>query len=68
MERFGLYKYILNAPRVLQIIGHDDYRTILERAKLEKEVDFKVTVSEILNVAKNARKIAKEAKAIVRSK
>lgn len=62
-------KYILNAPRVLQIIGHDDYRTILERMeKLQKEIDFEKSVSEILNVAKNAEKIAKEAKAITRSR
>ncbi len=62
-------KYILNAPRVLQIIGHDDYRTILERMeKLQKEIDFEKSVSEILNVAKNAEKIAKEAKAIARSR
>lgn len=62
-------KYILNAPRVLQIIGHDDYRTILERMeKLQKEIDFEKSVSQILEVAKNAEKIAKEAKAIARSK
>ena len=62
-------KYILNAPRVLQIIGHDDYRTILERMeKLQKEIDFEKSVSEILNVAKNAEKISKEAKAIASSR
>lgn len=62
-------KYILNAPRVLQIIGHDDYRTILERMeKLQKEIDFEKSVSQILEVAKNAEKIAKEAKAIARSR
>ncbi|MDD3008851.1 MAG: hypothetical protein PHQ70_08295 [Arcobacter sp.] len=62
-------KYILNAPRVLQIIGHDDYRTILERIeKLQKEIDFEKSVSQILEVAKNAEKIAKEAKAIARSR
>lgn len=62
-------KYILNAPRVLQLIGHDDYRTILERMeKLQKEIDFEKSVSQILEVAKNAEKIAKEAKAIARSR
>lgn len=62
-------KHILNAPRVLQVIGHIDYRNILERIeKLESEVDFNATVAKILEVAKNAEKIAKEAKAIARSK
>lgn len=62
-------KYILNAPRVLQLIGHDDYRIILERMeKLQKEIDFEKSVSQILEVAKNAEKIAKEAKAIARSR
>ena len=60
---------ILNAPRVLQVIGHIDYRNVLERIeKLESEVDFNATVAKILEVAKNAEKIAKEAKAIARSK
>lgn len=36
--------------------------------KLQKEIDFEKSVSEILNVAKNAEKIAKEAKAIARSR
>lgn len=60
---------ILNAPRVLQVIGHIDYRNVLERIeKLESKVDFNATVAKILEVAKNAEKIAKEAKAIARSK
>ncbi len=60
---------ILNAPRVLQVIGHIDYRNVLERIeKLESEVDFNATVAKILEVAKSAEKIAKEAKAIARSK
>ena len=60
---------ILNAPRVLQVIGHIDYRNVLERIeKLESELDFNATVAKILEVAKNAEKIAKEAKAIARSK
>lgn len=62
-------KHILNAPRVLQTIGHIDYRNVLERIeKLESEVDFNATVAKILEVARNAEKIAKEAKAIARSK
>lgn len=60
---------ILNAPRVLQVIGHIDYRNVLERIeKLESEVDFNATVAKILEVAKSAEKIAKEAKAIARNK
>ena len=60
---------ILNAPRVLQVIGHIDYRNVLERIeKLESEVDFNATVAKILEVAKSAEKIAKEAKAIAKSK
>lgn len=64
-----LIKYILNSSRVLQIIGHIDYRNVLERIeKLENEVDFNATVAKILEVSRNAEKIAKEAKAIARSK
>lgn len=60
---------ILNAPRVLQVIGHIDYRNVLERIeKLESKVDFNATVAKILEVAKSAEKIAKEAKAIAKSK
>lgn len=61
--------YILNSPKVLQVIGHNDYRAILERIeKLENDIDFNATVSKVLDIAKNAQKIAKEAKAIARSK
>lgn len=64
-----LIKYILNAPRVLETIGHIDYRNVLERIeKLENEVDYNAKVSEILEVARRAETIAKEAKAIARSK
>lgn len=64
-----LIKYIVNAPRVLEIIGHIDYRNILERIeKLENEVDYNAKVAEILEVARRAETIAKEAKAIARSK
>ncbi len=65
----GLIKYILNAPRVVETIGHIDYRNILERIeKLDNEVDFNAKVAEILEVARRAETIAKEAKAIARSK
>jgi hypothetical protein len=64
-----LIKYILNAPRVLETIGHIDYRNVLERIeKLENEVDYNAKVSEILEIARRAETIAKEAKAIARSK
>ena len=63
-----LIKYILNAPRVLETIGHIDYRNVLERIeKLENEVDYNAKVAEILEVARRAETIAKEAKAIARS-
>ena len=65
----GFIKYILNAPRVVETIGHIDYRNILERIeKLDNEVDFNAKVAEILEVARRAETIAKEAKAIARSK
>ena len=64
----GLIKHILNAPRVLETIGHIDYRNVLERIeKLENEVDYNAKVAEILEVARRAETIAKEAKAIARS-
>jgi hypothetical protein len=65
----GYIKYILNSPRVLEKIGHIDYRNVLERIeKLENEVDFNKTVAEVLEVAKRAEKLAIEAKAIARSR
>jgi hypothetical protein len=65
----GYIKYILNSPRVLETIGHIDYRNVLERIeKLENEVDFNKTVAEVLEVAKRAEKLAIEAKAIARSR
>lgn len=61
--------YILNSPKVLQVIGHNDYRSIIERIeKLEKDIDFNAKVSRVLEIANDAKKIAKEAKAIARSK
>ena len=64
----GFIKHILNAPRVLETIGHIDYRNVLERIeKLENEVDYNAKVAEILEIARNAETIAKEAKAIARS-
>jgi hypothetical protein len=65
----GYIKYILNSPRVLETIGHIDYRNVLERIeKLENEVDFNKKVAEVLEVAKRAEKLAIEAKAIARSR
>lgn len=62
-------KHIINSSGVLRVIGHIDYRNVLERIeKLENEVDFNATVAKILEVSRNAEKIAKEAKAIARSK
>lgn len=64
-----LIKHIINSSGVLRVIGHIDYRNVLERIeKLENEVDFNATVAKILEVSRNAEKIAKEAKAIARSK
>lgn len=65
----SLIKHILNAPRILETIGHIDYRNVLERIeKLENVVDYNAKVAEILEIARNAETIAKEAKAIARSK
>jgi hypothetical protein len=68
-KNLELIKSILNAPRVLETIGHIDYRNVLERIeKLENEVDYNAKVAEILELARRAETIAKEAKAIARSK
>lgn len=65
----SLIKYIINAPRVLETLGHIDYRNVLERIeKLENEVDYNKTVAEILEIARRAETTANEAKAIARSK
>lgn len=61
--------YIIKSPKVINILGHTDCRVILERVeKLEKEASDNQTIAQVLEVAKRAEAIAKEAKAIARSK
>lgn len=61
--------HILKSPNVLEVLGHDDCRTILERVEnLEKEASNNQTITQVLEVAKRAEAIAKEAKAIARSR
>ena len=62
-------KYIIESPRVLETIGHIDYRNVLERIeKLEQEVETNNAISEALEIARRAESIANEAKAIARQK
>lgn len=61
--------HIIKSDNVVQTLGHNDYRTIQERVeKLEKELLDNKTIEQVLEIAKRAEKIAKEAKAIARSK
>lgn len=61
--------HIIKSPKVIDILGHTDCRVILERVeKLEKEASGNQTIAQVLEVAKRAEAIAKEAKAIARSK
>ena len=61
--------HIIKSPKVIDILGHTDCRVILERVeKLEKEASDNQTIAQVLEVAKRAEAIAKEAKAIARSK
>jgi hypothetical protein len=61
--------HIIKSANVVQTLGHADYRTILERVeKLEKELLDNQTIQQVLEIAKRAETIAKEAKAIARSK
>jgi hypothetical protein len=61
--------HLIKSPNVVQTLGHVDYRTILERVeKLEKEAFDNQTIAQVLEIAKKAEKIAKEAKAIARGK
>jgi hypothetical protein len=61
--------HIIKSVNVVQTLGHVDYRTILERVeKLEKELLDNQTIQQVLEIAKRAETIAKEAKAIARSK
>ena len=62
-------KYIIDAPRVLETIGHIDYRNVLERIeRLDQEKETNNAISEALEIARRAETIAKEAKAIARQK
>lgn len=61
--------HIIKSPKVIDILGHTDCRVILERVeKLEKEASDNQTIAQVLEVVKRAEAIAKEAKAIARSK
>ncbi|QKF66754.1 hypothetical protein AVENP_1199 [Arcobacter venerupis] len=61
--------HIIKSANVVQTLGHADYRIILERVeKLEKELLDNQTIQQVLEIAKRAETIAKEAKAIARSK
>ncbi len=56
-------KYVLEAPRVVEVIGHFDYRTILERIEnIEKDLERDERVTEALDTANKAYKLAREAK------
>ncbi|MGB5794118.1 hypothetical protein [Poseidonibacter sp.] len=55
--------YVLEAPRVIEVIGHSDYRSILERIEnLQKEEERDARVTEALDTANKAYKLATEAK------
>lgn len=65
----GFIKHVLEAPRVLETIGHIDYRNILERIeKLENEEENNQAIAQALEIARRAESIANEAKAIARQK
>ena len=61
--------HIIKSTKVIDILGHTDCRVVLERVeRLEKEASANQTIAQVLEVAKRAEAIAKEAKAIARSK
>lgn len=61
----ALVKKILEAPRVLETIGHIHYRNVLERIeKLENQKDNNKAISQALEIARRAEFIANEAKQI----
>jgi len=65
----GFIKHIIEAPRVLETIGHISYRSVLERIeKLEHEEEQNKAISEALEIARRAEAMAKEAKEIARQK
>lgn len=62
-------KYIIEAPRVIETIGHIDYRNVLERIeKLQTQDENNKMISQALEMARNAQELANEAKAIARAK
>ncbi|MGA1940850.1 hypothetical protein [Arcobacter sp. YIC-310] len=64
-----LIKHIINAPRVLETIGHVSFRSVLERIeKLETQEENNKAILEALQTARRAEALAKEAKDIARSK
>lgn len=61
----ALIKKILEAPRVLETIGHIHYRNVLERIeRLENQKDNNKAISQALEIARRAEFIANEAKQI----
>lgn len=65
----GLIKKIMDAPRVLDNIGHISYRNVLERIeRLENEEENNKAISEALEVARRAEAIAQEAKELARQR
>lgn len=68
-KNLSYINYIIKSPKVIDILGHTDCRVVLERVeRLEKEASDNQTIAQVLEVAKRAEAIAKEAKAIARSK
>ncbi len=62
-------EHIMNAPRVLETIGHISYRSILERIeKLQKDEEINKTLSQVLETARRAESIAIEAKTLASQK
>ncbi|MBS9782916.1 MAG: hypothetical protein KGV43_03855 [Arcobacter sp.] len=65
----GFIDHVMNAPKVLETIGHISYRSILERIeKLQKDDEINKAVSQALETARRAESIAIEAKALVNQK
>ena len=68
-KNLSYINHIIKSPKVIDILGHADCRVVLERVeRLEKEASGNQTIAQVLEVAKRAEAIAKEAKAIARSK
>ncbi len=61
--------HIMNAPKVLETIGHISYRSIIERIeKLKKDEETNKTIAQALEIARRAESIAIEAKALASQK